>query len=244
LARTLIEGGLDLDLEVLLREALEQIPENALLPSPVGRGAGGEGTKPARGTEPSPGASRNTLPGGEGKSLHSRADLAAELRGFILDRLRGYYAEQGYTPGQFAAVAAVEPASLVDFDRRLRAVAAFARRVEADSLAAANKRVANILRKEGVDIREAGARAIDESLLQEPAERALWQVLQAAQAETHPGNDYEGTLARLAQLQAPVDAFFEGVLVMAEDAALRGNRLALLARIKARFDAIADIALL
>jgi glycyl-tRNA synthetase beta chain len=176
--------------------------------------------------------------------LHSRADLAAELRGFILDRLRGYYAEQGYTPGQFAAVAAVEPASLVDFDRRLRAVAAFARRVEADSLAAANKRVANILRKEGVDIREAGARAIDESLLQEPAERALWQVLQAAQAETQPGNDYEGTLARLAQLQAPVDAFFEGVLVMAEDAALRGNRLALLARIKARFDAIADIALL
>ncbi|HET6913951.1 MAG TPA: glycine--tRNA ligase subunit beta [Rhodanobacteraceae bacterium] len=223
LARTLIEGGLDLDLDVLLRDALEQIPT---LPSPSGRGAGGEGTKLVRSAE------------------SSRAELAAELRAFILDRLRGYYAEQGYTPGQFAAVAAVEPASLVDFDRRLRAVAAFAKRAEAESLAAANKRVANILRKEGVDIREAGARAIDESLLQESAERTLWQALQSAQSETRSASDYEGTLARLAQLQAPVDAFFDGVLVMAEDAALRGNRLALLARIKARFDAIADIALL
>ncbi|HEX7130889.1 MAG TPA: glycine--tRNA ligase subunit beta [Rhodanobacteraceae bacterium] len=213
LARTLIEAGLDLDLDVLLRDALEQVPEGALA-------AGAKSDKKAG----------------------NRIELATELRGFILDRLRGYYADQGYTPGQFAAVAAVEPASLVDFDRRLRAVAAFAQRIEAESLAAANKRVANILRKEGVDIREAGARAIDESLLQEPAERALWQALQAAQAETHSTDDYEGTLARLARLQVPVDAFFDGVLVMAEDAALRGNRLALLASIKARFDAIADIA--
>ena len=216
LARTLIEGGLDLDLDVLLREALEQVPETA-------SAAGGKSDK---------------------KAVASRADLGLELRAFIFDRLRGYYAEQGYTPGQFAAVAAVEPASLVDFDRRLRAVAAFARRAEAESLAAANKRVANILRKEGVDLREAGAREIDESLLHESAERALWRALQAAQADTQGANDYEGALARLARLQAPVDAFFDGVLVMAEDAALRGNRLALLARIKARFDAIADIALL
>ncbi|HET9836240.1 MAG TPA: glycine--tRNA ligase subunit beta [Rhodanobacteraceae bacterium] len=216
LARTLIEGGLDLDLYVLLREALEQIPESAFE-------AGAKSGK---------------------KSVSSRADLATELRAFILDRLRGYYAEKGYTPDQSAAVSAVEPASLVDFDRRLRAVAAFAKRAEAESLAAANKRVANILRKEGVDIREAGARAIEESLLQEPAERALWQALQAAQADAQSASDYESTLGRLAQLQTPVDAFFDGVLVMAEDAALRGNRLALLARIKTRFDAIADIALL
>jgi glycyl-tRNA synthetase beta chain len=216
LARTLIEGGLDLDLNVLLRDALEQIPESAFI-------AGAKSDK---------------------KAVASRADLAAELRAFILDRLRGYYAEQGFTPGQFAAVAAVEPASLVDFGRRLRAVAAFAQRAEAESLAAANKRVANILRKEGVDIREAGARAIDESLLQESAERTLWQSLQSAQADTQDARDYEDTLAGLAQLQAPVDAFFDSVLVMAEDAALRGNRLALLARIKTRFDVIADIALL
>ncbi|MGN6313484.1 MAG: glycine--tRNA ligase subunit beta, partial [Rhodanobacteraceae bacterium] len=216
LARTLIEGGLDLDLDVLLREALEQVPESAFA-------AGAKSDK---------------------KAVVNRADLTAELRAFILDRLRGYYAEQGYTSGQFAAVVAVEPASLVDFDRRLRAVAAFAKRAEAESLAAANKRVANILRKEGVDVREAGARAINESLLQEPSERALWQALQAAQTDTQNATDYEATLARLAQLQAPVDAFFDGVLVMAEDAALRGNRLALLALIKTRFDAIADIALL
>jgi glycyl-tRNA synthetase beta chain len=215
LARTLIEAGLDLDLDVLLRDALEQIPESAFA-------AGAKSDKKAG----------------------NRIELAAELRAFVLDRLRGYYADQGYTPGQFAAVAAVEPASLVDFDRRLRAVAAFARRAEAESLAAANKRVANILRKEGGDIREAGARAINESLLQEPAERALWQALQAAQTETQSANDYEGKLARLAQLQAPVDTFFDSVLVMAEDAALRANRLGLLARIKMRFDAIADIALL
>jgi len=201
---------------VLLRDALEQIPESAFV-------AGAKSDK---------------------KAVASRADLAAELRAFILDRLRGYYAEQGFTPGQFAAVAAVEPASLVDFGRRLRAVAAFAQRAEAESLAAANKRVANILRKEGVDIREAGARAIDESLLQESAERTLWQSLQSAQADTQDARDYEDTLAGLAQLQAPVDAFFDSVLVMAEDAALRGNRLALLARIKTRFDVIADIALL
>ncbi|HET7557887.1 MAG TPA: glycine--tRNA ligase subunit beta [Rhodanobacteraceae bacterium] len=215
LARTLIEAGLDLDLDVLLRDALEQIPESAFA-------AGAKSDKKAG----------------------NRIELAAELRAFVLDRLRGYYADQGYTPGQFAAVAAVEPASLMDFDRRLRAVAAFARRAEAESLAAANKRVANILRKEGGDIREAGARAINESLLQEPAERALWQALQAAQTETQSANDYEGKLARLAQLQAPVDTFFDSVLVMAEDAALRANRLGLLARIKMRFDAIADIALL
>jgi len=227
LARTLIEGGLDLDLNVLLREALEQIPGDALA----------AGAKADRRTG-----------GGDARDV-----LAGELHAFILERLRGYYADQGYTPGQFAAVAAVEPASLVDFDRRLHAVAAFAQRPEAVSLAAANKRVANILRKEGVDLREAGARAIDESRLHEPAERALWLALQAAQADMRDDAlgdaggarvDYQGALAHLARLQAPVDAFFDAVLVVVEDAALRANRLALLAQIKARFDAIAEIALL
>src|SRR5690348_17284947 len=232
LARTLIEAGLDLDLEVLLRDALEQIPESAWA-------AGAKSSSGKSG--PHPPSPPSPASGGREEAA-SRATLAGELRAFILDRLRGYYADQGYTPGQFAAVAAVEPASLVDFDRRLRAVAAFAKRAEAESLAAANKRVANILRKEGVDIREAGARAINESLLQEAAERALWQALQAAQADTQRASYYAGVLARLALLPAPVDTFFDGVLVMAEDTALRANRLGLLARIKTRFDAIADIA--
>ncbi len=244
LARTLIEGKLDLDLDALLREALEQIPDAAFLPSHSGRGAGGEGTKSQEAGHP--------LPKGEGKSTAAhRAALAGELRDFILDRLRGYYAEQGFTPQQFEAVAAVRPASLTDFDRRLRAVAAFAGRPEAERLAAANKRVANILRKEGIDVDAAARRPFDDTQLREPAERALAQALQSAQADNArrlngaaQHRDYEGALARLAELQQPVDAFFDSVLVMAEDTALRDNRLALLARIKACFDAIADIALL
>jgi len=218
LARTLIEGGIDLDLRVCLREALEQIPETAFAAN-----SKSEARVDAR-----------------------RIELADELYAFILDRLRGYYAERDFTPQQFEAVAVIEPVSLLDFDRRLRAVAAFAKRSEAEHLAAANKRVANILRKEGIDARAAAAQTIDESLLREPAERELWQSLRDAEAESAPDRhgDYQGRLARLAQLQTPVDMFFDQVLVMAEDASLRANRIRLLAKIKAQFDAIADIALL
>ena len=226
LARTLIEGGLDLDLGVLLKEALARIPDAALLASP--------GSK------------------AEGKSAATLCtDLAVELRNFILERLRGYYADRGFTSRQFDAVAAVQPASLVDFDRRLRAVAVFAQRPEAEKLAAANKRVANILRKEGIDEVVAAKRPIDAALLREPAERALAEALHAAESDNVPRlegkavqRDYAGALTRLAALQAPIDAFFEGVMVMADDPNLRANRVALLARIKARFDAVAEIALL
>ncbi|MGH8214591.1 MAG: glycine--tRNA ligase subunit beta [Rhodanobacteraceae bacterium] len=261
LARTLIEGGLDLDLDRLLREALAQVPDAAFLSSPSGRGAGGEGTKLAQGPEPSPGASRSRsarvhfappLAEGEGKSTDvRRAGLVAELRDFILDRLRGYYTEQGFTPQQFEAVAAVRPASLLDFDRRLRAVAVFAQQPEAEKLAAANKRVANILRKEGIDTAAAARRGLDPELLCEPAGQALAQALDEAGNDNASRldvaaaeRDYAGALARLAQLQAPIDRFFDEVMVMAEDPKLRAARVSLLARIKARFDAIADIALL
>jgi glycyl-tRNA synthetase beta chain len=272
LARTLIEGGLDLDLDVLLKEALAQLPEVALVPSHSGRGGRkssaqrlGEATASrsadTRESEPStaPSGSRSArvhfappLPEGQGPSKGMpRAGLAAELHAFILDRLRGYYTEQGFTPQQFEAVAAVHPASLLDFDRRLRAVASFAEQPEAENLAAANKRVANILRKEGIDANAAAQRELDAALLRESAEHALAQALDAAREDNAPrlecaatGRDYIGALTRLAQLQAPIDRFFDEVMVMAEDAALRANRVALLARIKARFDAIADIALL
>ncbi|HET7562337.1 MAG TPA: glycine--tRNA ligase subunit beta, partial [Rhodanobacteraceae bacterium] len=262
LARTLVEADLDLDLDALLRDALAQVPDAALLPSRSGRtaavlpslsgrGAGGEGPGPARSAGPSPGAARPPLPKGEGAGVASRcAELAVDLRAFIIDRLRGYYAEKGFTPQQFEAVAAVQPASLVDFDRRLHAVAAFASQPEAEKLAAANKRVANILRKEGIDATAAAAAPLDETLLHEPAEHALAEALRAAQADNAARlegdaaqRDYAGALVRLAQLQGPVDAFFEGVMVMADDPAVRANRVGLLARIKARFDAVADIAL-
>src|SRR5579883_948751 len=218
LARTLIEGGIDLDLRVWLREALEQIPESAF-------------AKDAK---------------AESRvDVHARRiELADELYAFILDRLRGYYTERGFTSQQFEAVAAIEPASLLDFDLRLRAVAAFAQRPEAEHLAAANKRVANILRKEGIDAHVAASQPIDETHLREPAERELWQALQRARAESPEQDDYETRLTRLAQLQKPVDMFFDSVLVMAEDEALRANRIRLLAQVKAQFDAIADVALL
>ncbi|HWG65830.1 MAG TPA: glycine--tRNA ligase subunit beta [Rhodanobacteraceae bacterium] len=231
LARTLIEGGLDLELGVLLKEAVAQVPDAALA-------AKSESSGP-------PAASARTQLQGR------RVSVAVELREFILDRLRGYYAEQGFTSQQFEAVAAVQPDSLVDFDRRLRAVAAFAKQPEAEKLAAANKRVANILRKEGIDAGAAGQRELDSGLLREPAEQALAQALDAARNDNAvrlepvaAERDYAGALARLAQLQTPIDTFFDTVMVMADDPALRANRITLLARIKARFDVIAEIALL
>jgi len=230
LARTLIEGGLDLELGVLLKDAVVQIPDAAFADK-------------AKSDESSSSNGRTT-------SHARRAGVVTELREFILDRLRGYYTEQGFTPQQFEAVAAVQPASLVDFDRRLRAVAAFAKQPEAERLAAANKRVANILRKEGIDA-AAAQRALNAELLHEPAEQALAQALDAARNDNAARlegdvarRDYAGALTRLAQLQAPIDTFFDAVMVMVDDPALRGNRIALLARIKARFDAIAEIALL
>jgi glycyl-tRNA synthetase beta chain len=231
LARTLVEAGLDLSLDSLLEDAVARIPATAF-------------AVPAKG-------GKAAAKGAGVDAVARRQQLLPDLREFIFDRLRGYYAEQGFTAQQFEAVAAVQPASLVDFDRRLRAVKAFAAQPEAERLAAANKRVANILRKENIDVVAAAQRELDPALLREPAEQALAQALDAARADNAPRlegaaarRDYAGALVRLAQLRAPVDAFFDAVMVMAEDAALRANRVTLLARIKARFDAVADISLL
>lgn len=224
LARTLIEGGLDIDLRATLTEAFELVPEAALV----------AGVKPGKdGKVP-------TVDIGA-----RRRELGDEVHAFVLDRLRGYYADQGYSADQFEAVLAVTPATLPDFDRRLRAVGEFVRRAEAVSLAAANKRVANILRKQA---EEANALPIpgtvDPAHFELDAERELHAALDAARADTRSllaGGDYTGTLARLSALQAPVDRFFDDVLVNAEDPAVRSNRLALLAQLKASFGAIADI---
>ncbi len=228
LARTLVEGQLELDLGAAFVEALEMLPEAALVAGAA---------KPGKPGKNEPAA---VDPGGR------RRQLAIELRDFVFDRLRGYYAELGFTGEQFEAVLAVDPASLHDFDRRLRAVAAFARRAEATSLAAANKRVANILRKQAEEPSAAPiGREVDPTLFQDPAERQLADALAAARADTAQAldrGDYTDVLSRLAQLQAPVDAFFEAVMVNADDPAVRANRLALLAQLSEQFTAIADIA--
>ncbi len=227
LARTLIEGGLELDLRGSFIEALELLPDAAL----------------AAGLKPGKDGKRPGLNPGE-----RRAILVDELVEFVHERLRGYYAEQGFTHAQFESVLAVQPASLADFDRRLRAVVEFGRCPEAASLAAANKRVANILRKQA---EEAGAppigRAVDPAHFEADAERELAAALTSAQRDSAAAlaaNDYAAVLARLAQLQGPVDAFFDSVLVNAEDPAVRANRLALLNQLKTQFSTVADIAVL
>lgn len=170
--------------------------------------------------------------------------LALELFEFVVDRLRGYYADKGVSATQFNAVAELKPASLYDFDRRIEAIVDFAALPEAAALAAANKRIGNILRKaqaEGVEIPD----HIHRGLLEHPAEAALAEAVEAAIGDTDIAlhqRDYVQVLSRLALVRQAVDAFFDAVMVNAEDPDVRGNRLALLQRLHARFGAVADIA--
>lgn len=168
---------------------------------------------------------------------------AGALEAFVMDRLRGYFGEQGFSEQQFDAVLSVAPASLPDFAKRLSAIAEFAKLPEAAALAAANKRAGNILKKSGHE----AAAGVDAALFAEDAERALWQALQQAEAALAPkraARDYVAVLTGLAALRAPVDAFFEGVMVNADDSAVRGNRLALLRKLAAQFNAVGDISVL
>src|SRR5690606_12092933 len=140
----------------------------------------------------------------------------------------------------FSAVAALRPVSLRDFDRRLAAIADFAQRPEAEALAAADKRIRNILRKAD----DAVADTVDAGLLLEPAEQALATAVESAWAEAGPAleaGDYVAALARLAALRPQVDAFFDTVMVNAEDPALRANRLGLLQRLARRLGAVAQL---
>ena len=162
------------------------------------------------------------------------------LLSFFADRLAVSLRDQGYSAQEVDAVLALQPPRLGDVPRRLAAVRAFAALPEAASLAAANKRVSNILKKaEGaVEAR------VDVALFQEAAEGALYEALQSvvpkAQSAFEQG-DYTGSLQALAALRTPVDAFFDGVMVNADDAALKANRLGLLATLHAAMNRVADI---
>jgi len=163
-----------------------------------------------------------------------------ELYDFILDRLKGYYSDKGVPAAQFTAVAELKPASLYDFDRRIEAIGTFAALPEAAALAAANKRIRNILRK----VEGAVPTQIDPALLQEPAERELAEAVAAAIETSNASlqhKDYVSVLARLALLRPQVDAFFDAVMVNAEDPALRANRLALLNVLGERLGTVAAI---
>jgi glycyl-tRNA synthetase beta chain len=231
LARTIIESGFEIDLLDLLLEAGMQIRKSTEANSAskaidLLKKLDAEGVD----AKSAPVAAIPTDP----------SSLAVEIQDFILDRLRGYYADRGVPAAHFNAVAELKPASLYDFDRRLDAIGTFAQLPEAAALAAANKRIGNILKKADIAI----PAMEDAALLREPAELALAEAVEAAYAETSPAlaqGDYVSVLTRLAALRAPVDAFFDAVMVNADDPAVRANRLALLKRLADRLGSVAAI---
>ncbi|MEQ1600929.1 MAG: glycine--tRNA ligase subunit beta [Methylophilaceae bacterium] len=166
---------------------------------------------------------------------------AAEgLETFIYERLSGNLREQGYSTQEVDAVLSLNPQILSDIPKRLAAVQAFTSLPEAESLAAANKRVGNILKKVEIEVKA----EVSTSLLQEPAEIAL----HAALIQVKPGadnafeqSDYTASLKSLAALKAPVDAFFDNVMVNADDPALKANRLGLLAILHQTMNRVADL---
>jgi len=232
--RILIEKRLDLDVARLLDRAV------ALAREDIGRSAAAAGKAAA----PS-----------------SAEAVAAEVYAYVLERLRAYYLEgpagaegtrgepartagasatAAMTTEMFDAVLATRPASPLDFDARLRALSMFLALPEAASLTAANKRVANILRKAG----ESAPPSVDVSALQAHAERQLFEAMRDRRAGVSAATarkDYTSSLAQLAQLRPAVDAFFDQVMVMDEDPKLRANRLALLAQMRELFAGIADL---
>ena len=197
--RTIIEGDLDLDLELLLDSALQQH-----------------------------------------KELQSDSAVVSEVFDFMLERLRHYCLDAGTSADVFDAVRARRPTQPLDFTLRLAAVAEFRGMPAAQSLAAANKRIANILRKAEEPVSD----QVSAELLREPQECALADAVHAAAADVQPllaDRNYSQTLARLAKLHGSVDAFFDAVLVMADDEDLRRNRLALLNNLSSLFLWVADI---
>lgn len=168
-------------------------------------------------------------------------DATAQLEDFFFDRLSVSLREQGYSAQEVDAVLALRPQRLADVHKRLEAVRAFAALPEAQALAAANKRVSNILKKAEGEIQA----QVNEALLVEQAEKDLYAALQTvapkAQQQFESG-DYTASLQTLAALRAPVDAFFEHVMVNAEDAALKANRLGLLATLHGAMNRVADLA--
>jgi len=174
---------------------------------------------------------------------HDAVDYSDTLRDEIVDfmyaRLRTWYLEQGAQVEQFEAVRAVRSDYPVQFARRMEAVRRFAELEGAEALAAANKRIGNILKKAGkVDTR------VNPELLQQAAERDLWAAWQAMAGEVEKAvqaGEFIAAIEQLATLRPAVDAFFDQVMVMVEEPALRANRLALLATIKGAFDRIADL---
>lgn len=171
------------------------------------------------------------------------AGLSEQVLEFIFDRLRARYEDEGIDVATYLSVRALKPGSALDFDQRVQAVQAFRKLPEAEALAAVNKRVSNLLSKaEG-----AIAEHVEPKYFDNANEFSLYSAIQQADQAVQPmaaARQYSESLARLAALRDPVDAFFEAVMVNAEDAKVRANRYALLSRLRGLFLGVADISLL
>ena len=168
----------------------------------------------------------------------------ARVVDYLFDRFAAVYQDQGLPVEVFAAVKANKVSSPLDFNARVQAVAAFIKTSESESLAGANKRVSNILEKSEVTVTASDFNA---ALLVEAAEIALADAIEIKEAEVQPLFDqanYRDGLLKLTELKDSIDAFFDGVMVNADDPTLKNNRLALLSRLRALFLHVADISLL
>jgi glycyl-tRNA synthetase beta chain len=223
--RILIETGIALDLRELIRSAHESVTADVTRLSTKGTSTLEKGTL--------------TFSGAEKVSVPFSPD---EIYGYMMERLRAWYLEAGggVTTEMFDAVLDTRPASPLDFDQRLRALAGFLRLPDAAGLTAANKRIANILRKAG----EQPSPRVDPGLLTDPSERQLAGEIESLRQDVErlvTARSYEEALARLASLRPTLDSFFDQVLVMADDLRVRANRLALLTALQRLFLHIANL---
>ena len=174
------------------------------------------------------------------QSVSVTDELINNIFNFIMSRLKAYYADKEISTEQFEAVYACLPNHPLDFDKRIKAVKQFASMPEAESLSAANKRIANILKKAKI----AKFKAVDANLFELDAEKDLFNTIQALSSKVlafTKAKDYTSALQTLASIKQPVDTFFDEVMVMAEDEAVKQNRLAMLESIYSLFINIADI---
>ena len=228
--RILIEGKLTLSLPALLEQAFSVFDK---LPAPA-----------AADTEPSDKAAAT---GKKGRKEAAPQPFTADVPGlsaFVADRLRSYLRDRGFAGTDIEAVLATGLDRLDLLEARLAALAAFRRLPAFESLTAANKRIGNILRKSAGEGAADDKASVDPALLKEAAERDLNDALVKLQPQVQghlQQQDFTAALQALAALQAPVDAFFEQVMVNAEDPALRRNRLALLGGLHALMNQVADL---
>ncbi|EOB3676944.1 glycine--tRNA ligase subunit beta [Vibrio vulnificus] len=179
----------------------------------------------------------------DGNSRLTNDNVEQEVIEFMLGRFRAWYQDEGFSVDIIQAVLARRPTKPADFDQRVKAVSHFRELEAAEALAAANKRVGNILAKFDGEL----AAEIDLALLQEDAEKVLAENVEVMTEALEPAfatGNYQEALSKLADLREPVDAFFDNVMVMADDEALKTNRLTLLNNLRNLFLQIADISLL